>query len=821
MEIHSHLLAFLLIIIVSFPVCSAASTGTLVVTTSPSDALVAIDGEPMCHTPCTLDSVPVGTHQVTFSRQDYTEYSDTVVIRTGTPAYILANLVPAPSTGSVRIITYPDGADLFIDSIYRGKTSLQIPGLAEGWHRVLIRKDNFSEYSDIISVAAGQILEYHEYLTALPSTGWLAVFPDPADAAVLINGNRTTVRPGYPEHLQAGCVTVSVMKAGYAPYNRTVQVIGGDTKTLRVSLIVVPETATIVLDSKPVSSVLLDGTFRGSTPLTLEALSPGTHTIAFQQDGFASYERGINLTAGETLELFVTLADNSTAGGIPAVTEHRYLRDLSVLNATSDGAPAVCEERTFDWYTRGHEARITLCVPRDLYQHYQGFTHVPPSRNQAEMFALNSDDREFLRSVIGKIKDASGSLTYDARNDYRNVVAFVQSISYSSDRDTKGTDEYFRYPVETLYDQTGDCEGTAILAAALLHEMGYDVALISLPEHMAVGLACDNCNGYYYPYDGKKYYFLETTGAGFRAGQTDKYADTAASVYPLPTLVADISASMQDPVISENTGTDRQNIMSFSGLGGRYLYIATIIAPEGGHVINAEYRFTNTGGMNDWLFSQYENADIRPGDWQMPYGNESGDTVVEIHKVTNLSVIGDSDLVYDGETVMKFFINESGNVTSDSRIGPTECFNGLPYTIIGKIGMTKLFGSLGINDCTADPDRKSLALSIYNSHDPVAVASLVNSTEDGWTVAVTEDTALDTDLVSINQYVHTLKANSPELNIAAYDAVIDSRERPAERIIEVFVTGYTLENRALDGSEINGWKVRLLELYELKRTTTS
>jgi hypothetical protein len=99
------------------------------------------------------------------------------------------------------------------------------------------------------------------------------------------------------------------------------------------------------------------------------------------------------------------------------------------------------------------------------------------------------------------------------------VITFVQSMTYTVDSVTTPYDEYPRYPIQTLFDRGGDCEDTSILVAALLDRMGYDVALIHLPGHMAVGVAISNSYGSYYEYEKKKYSYLETTGEGFEIGE--------------------------------------------------------------------------------------------------------------------------------------------------------------------------------------------------------------------------------------------------------------------------------------------------------------
>ncbi len=64
--------------------------------------------------------------------------------------------------------------------------------------------------------------------------------------------------------------------------------------------------------------------------------------------------------------------------------------------------------------------------------------------------------------------------------------------------------------LETLHDKQGDCEDKAILTAALLENLGYNVSLLRLPQHMAVGVHLNETIPLYSYYI-DEYYFLETT----------------------------------------------------------------------------------------------------------------------------------------------------------------------------------------------------------------------------------------------------------------------------------------------------------------------
>lgn len=114
----------------------------------------------------------------------------------------------------------------------------------------------------------------------------------------------------------------------------------------------------------------------------------------------------------------------------------------------------------------------------------------------------------------------------------QNTLQFVQVIPYAHDQATKGI-EYFRYAIETLYDNAGDCDCKAVLAATLFRLMGLrSVVLLSADEeHAAVAVegAPDFPGNRYFEWGGARYYFCETTDGsfGFTVGEVPPGVDLA------------------------------------------------------------------------------------------------------------------------------------------------------------------------------------------------------------------------------------------------------------------------------------------------------
>jgi hypothetical protein len=137
--------------------------------------------------------------------------------------------------------------------------------------------------------------------------------------------------------------------------------------------------------------------------------------------------------------------------------------------------------------------------------------------------------------VGNKLHEAASQEGYGAYETISFMLAFVQSLPYTSDSVTTGFDEYPRFPLETLVDNGGDCEDTAILFATLVLIEGYGTVLIHPPNHLAVGvLGSSDIAGSYYTYNGGRYYYCETTGDGWGIGDLPSEFDgVSAYIYPI------------------------------------------------------------------------------------------------------------------------------------------------------------------------------------------------------------------------------------------------------------------------------------------------
>ena len=198
-----------------------------------------------------------------------------------------------------------------------------------------------------------------------------------------------------------------------------------------------------------------------------------------------------------------------------------------------------------------------------LYSDYMAYVNTDCTRKSG----TEDQDRTYVTSSDKYVKQLADSFTEFTKDssiwsDYMRmnfVLAFTQYIEYKSDTDTKGVDEYWKFPLETLYEQNGDCEDTSILFCAIASAMGYKSAMLLFYGHMAAGVELadgsitENTKASDpFPEDDVNYYYCETTATGYNVGTAPtgyEYNGTYYCYYNMGDIIS------VDPVSSESTSS--------------------------------------------------------------------------------------------------------------------------------------------------------------------------------------------------------------------------------------------------------------------------
>jgi hypothetical protein len=304
------------------PLQPTEATGSIQVITSPQGALVNLDGIMGQMSPWIYTGVPVGGHVVQAFLSGFSPYSGPVVVVAGQTSEVYAVLYPLTSTGALQVVTSPGGADLYIDSIYQGKTSLAIGSIATGSHIVLLKHYGYQDLTGEVIVEEGKTTYLSFTLVPFiePTTGNLRISSDPAGAGIYIDGSYSGVTHAGElttfTGIAPGPHSVELKLSNYQGYSEAVEIVAGATSTISANLARSPNPspyASVEISSAPSgASVFLDDVVQGITPLTLSTVPAGNHTLSIRMAGYSDYSTTIQLSPGQSALVSAALAQVPT-----------------------------------------------------------------------------------------------------------------------------------------------------------------------------------------------------------------------------------------------------------------------------------------------------------------------------------------------------------------------------------------------------------------------------------------------------------------------------------------------------------------------------
>ena len=263
--------------------------GSVYVTSNPSGAAVMLDGESTGKvTPCTIEEVKSGEHEIQLYKENYTPVVQNVTIIDGQT--IPMDISLAARFAQVTITTLP-GASIKINGALKG-TSSYTEELMEGIYEVDVTLANHRSATKQIEVVAGvpQSVE----LNPTPIYGSLEIITTPMDATITINGKDYGITPIVLDNLLIGEYDVVLSKSGCATVTEHVTISENSTAAINATL---PSGRSVTISSdKSGDEIFVDGVRVGVSPCTTE-LSFGTHQITAQR-GAKHTSKSVSISQG-------------------------------------------------------------------------------------------------------------------------------------------------------------------------------------------------------------------------------------------------------------------------------------------------------------------------------------------------------------------------------------------------------------------------------------------------------------------------------------------------------------------------------------------
>jgi len=292
---------------------------------------------------------------------------------------------------------------------------------------------------------------------------------------------------------------------------------------------------------------------------------------------------------------------------------------LLIAAMLSSYCSATTHEFTYDFYvhyvydvwtgtwnpTESH--KLYVSVTESLYEYYQDKDHSRHSNSAYPKFVTP----EAVEPIAERIWSICQNEEHSEEQFANAVLMFVHQIPYVVSS--------AKYPVETIVENSGDCDVFSLLAASLMKAKGFGVILLyweGNPSHVNLGVYLTDQPVYsregpwYIPYDGKEYYIAECTWNnsagyplydGWRVGECpDEYEHSTANIISLENCEisspAQVSANVDSDLSASHFATFSCSYESPLYIGERIEIQGTIAPAHSGEKVVLYYR----RGASSW-----------------------------------------------------------------------------------------------------------------------------------------------------------------------------------------------------------------------------
>lgn len=243
-------------------------------------------------------AMPAGNHRLEVKKSSYRTFSKNLNVVSGNDFVEDVPLLQAIN-GKLNISSNPFDADIFIDGKHFGKTPRLIPQVLIGQHSLKLSKEGYADVNEKIIIEEGKISDYAFDLKKVCS---VTINSDPSNAKIEINGNSFGYTPTKINSLEEGEYNLVLSKEGYKKVEDKITLKTGFNSPLSYSL----QTSDRFLNissSPSGASVYLNGSYKGSTPLSIKNEETGTHKLKLIKSGYKDLSEKIKVK-GEARESF-------------------------------------------------------------------------------------------------------------------------------------------------------------------------------------------------------------------------------------------------------------------------------------------------------------------------------------------------------------------------------------------------------------------------------------------------------------------------------------------------------------------------------------
>lgn len=248
-----------------------------------------------------------GTYNLRVLAEGYREYLESLSISPRRVALVNAALQEEP--GSLLVQSSPDGASVVLDGVEVGSTPLEIPQIDTGEHNLALRKADYTEYSQKISVRSREQRRIQAELSILP--GSVRIVTEPKGASVALAGKSVGVTPLTQYELAPGKYIFDLHFPSYRDAALPVEIKAGAQTSCEATLY--PKTARVNIDTQPqgvLVSIQENGGKipLGETPIRDKEVRLGRIELIFEKEEYYPATKVLTISNEQPIALEQDLA---------------------------------------------------------------------------------------------------------------------------------------------------------------------------------------------------------------------------------------------------------------------------------------------------------------------------------------------------------------------------------------------------------------------------------------------------------------------------------------------------------------------------------
>ena len=238
-----------------------------------------------------------GKREVTVRSDGYYPYSGEILVSSDHLQTHQINLVPLPGKLAVSLEPIAE-ADLYIDGNLIGKVPNLIETVEAGRRRIEVKAPRYQPFKINMSIT-GQRKTQSLDVRLEPAWATIQIDSAPSGANVFVGKEKIGNTPIQAEILQ-GNKTITLRNKGYKDWVKRLKI--NPNQPINMGTIALSKNDGVLkLTSIPTKvTVLLDGDFKGETPLTLKVPPDKAHSVKFQKKGYRLLEKYFTIKSDNT-----------------------------------------------------------------------------------------------------------------------------------------------------------------------------------------------------------------------------------------------------------------------------------------------------------------------------------------------------------------------------------------------------------------------------------------------------------------------------------------------------------------------------------------